>query len=295
MEGSGDLAAAIAHFRQSLEMFRAVDPNNANVPYLLHDFASLLNAMGDTVTAEQAAREGLEMARQKYGDEHVATLSLVSDLGVIYETRGDLSQAETFYQTAFATFNRMPNGKILGSGMLEHLGRLSMLKGEFKHAEAQLHEAFDSSRQTRNETNPNHIYLLLMLAEAHYRQGAFADTEQEATSALALLRRGGERPASHLRGLSLLSLVHIKTNRPASGAAFLRAALTLFDKIPDEEKYQDDGLIGEALVATKREAEARSVLQKRYTYFARTYGEQNPEAIRSRKQLERLDALTGNH
>jgi tetratricopeptide (TPR) repeat protein len=244
------------------------------------------------MAAEKAAREGLELARQRYGDEHMATVSLVSDLGVIYESRGDLSQAETFFQTAFATFNRMPNGKILASGMLEHLGRLSMLKGEFKQAEAQLHEAFESSSQTRNETNPNHIYLLLMLAEAHYRQGVYADTEKEATSALDLLRRRGERAAHQLKGLSLLSLVHAKTNRPASGAAFLREALKLFDKIPDNDRYQDDGLLGEALVAMKREAEARSVLQKRYAYFARIYGEQNLEAVRTRRQLEKLDAPT---
>ena len=34
---SGDNAAANALFRQSLEVFRGVDPNNANVPYLLAD------------------------------------------------------------------------------------------------------------------------------------------------------------------------------------------------------------------------------------------------------------------
>jgi len=291
MEGNGDTAGALANFRQSLEVFRAVDPNNANVPYLLHDFAGTLNGMGDTVAAEQAAREGLELARQRYGDEHMATLSMVSDLGVIYETRGDLGQAETFYQTAFATFNRMPNGKILAAGMLEHLGRLSMLKGEFKQAEAQLHEAFEISRQTRNETNPSHIYLLLMLAEAHYRQGAYADTEKEATSALDLLRRGGERAAYQLRGLSLLSLVHAKTNRPASGATFLREALMVFDKIRDNDGYQDDGLLGEALVAMKREAEAGSLLEKRYAYFSRTYGEQNPQAVHTRQQLEQLGSV----
>ena len=62
-------------------MFRAVDPNNTNVPYLLHDFAGTLNGAGETAAAEQAAREGLELARQRYGDEHVLTLSLLSVLG----------------------------------------------------------------------------------------------------------------------------------------------------------------------------------------------------------------------
>ncbi|MDT4897650.1 MAG: eukaryotic-like serine/threonine-protein kinase [Acidobacteriota bacterium] len=296
MYGRGDYAGALALFRQSLEMFRAVDPNNANVPYLLADFASLLNGTGETVAAEQAVREGLEIARQRYGDEHVLTLSLLGMLGSIYEARGDLRQAETSYQTVLAAYNGMPNGRLLSSGWLENLGRLSMFKGELKQAEAQYREAFDISHQTLNETNPQHINLLLMLAEIHYHQGAYADTEKEATSALDLLRRNESRNSHHqLRGLSLLSLTHAKTNRRASASAFLGEALTMFNSLPDADRYQDDGLLGEALIALKREAEARPLLLKRYAFFARTHGEQNPQAVITRQQLERLDATTRNH
>lgn len=293
MYGGGDYAAALALFRQSLEMFRAIDPNNANVPYLLHDFASLLNGTGETVAAEQAAREGLELARQRYGDEHVATLSLLSDLGVISETRGDLSQAKTFYQTALDTFKRMPNGRMQSAGMLEYLGHLSMLKGDFKQAEAQYREAFDIARQTLNETHPYRINLQLRLAELHYLQGSYADAEKLATATLDLLRRNAFRNSTYqLRGLSLLSLIHAKTNRRARAAVFLREALTLFNSLPDEEKYQDDGLLGEALILLKSEVEARPLLQKKYAFFRRTYGEQNPQAIITRQQLDRLDART---
>lgn len=291
--GRGDAAGALALYRQSLEIFREVDPNNANVPYLLADFAYVLNNAGETVAAERAAREGLEIARQKYGDEHVATLSLLSVLGNIYETRGDLSQAETFYQSAIAAFNRMPNGRILSGGMREHLGRISFYKGEFEQAETQLREALDSFRQTRNETHPQHNRLLLMLAEIHYLQGAYAEAENEATDALDLLHRGAPRNSSYqLKGLSLLSLIHAKTNRRASATVFLREALTLFKTLREEERYQDDGLLGEALVAMKREAEARQLLLKRYEFYKGTYGEQNPQAIMARKQLERLDGVS---
>lgn len=291
-QGVGDIAASLVLYRQSLEIFRAVDPNNANVPYLLHDFVSMLNGMGETVAAEQAAREGLELARQRYGDEHVATLSMVSDLGMIYETRGDLRQAETFFQTAFATFNRMPNGKMQSSGVLENLGHISRLKGELKQAEAQYREALDLLRQTQNETHPAHINLMLRLAEVHYLLGAYADAEKLATAAIDLLRRAPSPPAlwHQLKGLSLLSLIHAKTNRRARAAALVREALALFNSHSDEAKYHDDGLLGEALIVMKREAEARSLLQKRYAYFARTYGEQNPQSVITRKQLERLDA-----
>jgi serine/threonine protein kinase/tetratricopeptide (TPR) repeat protein len=291
--GTGDAAGGLALFRQSLDLFHAVDPNNTNVPYLLADLTGYLSAAGETVAAEQAVREGLEMARKKYGDEHMLTVTLLSRLGTVYETRGDLRQAETFYQSALATFKLMPNGRMQSGGMLEYLGHLSLLKGEFKQAEAQYREAFDIARQTLNETHPYRINLLLRLAEIHYHQGAYGNAEKEATSALDLLRRNASRNLiQKLRGLSLLSLTHAKTNRPAQAAMFLGEALTLFNNIPNEDKYQDDGLLGEALMVMKREAEARSLLQKRYAFFARTYGEQNPQAIITRQQLERLDGAT---
>jgi tetratricopeptide (TPR) repeat protein len=235
----------------------------------------------------------LQLARQKYGDAHVLTLSLRSVLGRIYETRGDLSQAETSYQTVLAAYNRMPNGRMMSLGMLQNLGRLSLYKGELEQAKTQFRAAFEISRQTRNETHPEHNHLVLLLAETHYRQGAYADAEKEATPALDSVRRNAlGNLAYQLKGLSLLSVIHAKTNRHASAAAFLREALTLFNKLPDEERYQDDGLLGEALVAMKREAEARPLLQKRYAYFARTYGEQNPDAVRARRRLEQIAAAT---
>jgi serine/threonine-protein kinase len=289
--GSGDSAGGLALLRQSLEIFRAVDPNNANVPYLLSDFAGNLNAAGETVEAEQAAREGLELSRQRYGDDHALTASLLSVLGLIYETRGDLRQAETYYQNALVICNRIPNGRMLSSGMLAFLGRLSFYKGEFKQAEAQYREALDISRQTLNETHPHHISCLLGLAKIYYFEGAYADAETEAASALAMLRRvPSHSPSYRLEALSLLSLTHAKANRHARAVAFLREALAVFDNAPDVERYWDEGMLGEALIASKRAGEARALLLKRYEFFARTYGEQNPEAVRTRQQLERLGA-----
>jgi hypothetical protein len=221
----------------------------------------------------------------------VSTTTLLTRLGLINETRGDLRQAEIFYQTVLSTFSRMPNGRMHSSGILAYLGHLAMLRGDLKQAEAQVRESQDISRQVFNETHPEQVRLLLDLAEIHYLQGAYVDAEKEATSALDLLSRNASRNITYqLKGLSLLSLIHAKTNRRARAAAFLREALTLFNNSPDEDRYQDDGLLGEALVAMKREADARPLLQKRYDFFARRYGEQNPQAVTTRQQLERLDA-----
>jgi eukaryotic-like serine/threonine-protein kinase len=290
MEKSGDLPATLALFRQSLEMFREVDPNNVNIPYLLSDFSYFLYQTGETVAAEQMAREGLELSRQRFGDEHVLTTNLLSNLGVIYEARGDLSQAEAFYQAALAIFNRMPNGRMHSARTLRQLGGLAMLRGDLREAEAQARESLDITRQIFNETNPQNPEALLLLAEVHYRQGAYGDAEKEAASLLDLLRRV-EAPSREreLTGLSLMSLIHAKTNRPASANAFLREALALFNSLPDDIKHRDGGRLGEALIVMKREAEARALLWKRYEYFARKYGEQTPDAVRTRHQLEQLD------
>jgi serine/threonine protein kinase/tetratricopeptide (TPR) repeat protein len=290
-ETGRDSAAANALFRQSLELFHAVDPKNTNVAYLMHDFAATLLGAGETAAAEQTAREGLELSRQKYGEEHMLTCSFLSILGRIYEYRGDLLQAETSYQTVLAIAKRIPDAQ--PSELMEHLGHLSFHRGDFKQAEAQYREALDIARRTRNETHPQNAHLLLRLAEALYAQGAYTDAETEAASALDLLRRIGNRSFNRqIRGLSLLTLVHAKTGRHARAASLLREALAAFDSAPDDERYWDEGLLGEALIATGREAEATRLLLKRHAFFARTYGEQNPEALSTRKQLERLDPST---
>jgi eukaryotic-like serine/threonine-protein kinase len=287
---SGDLTAANALFRQALEIFRAVDPNNTNIPYLLADLAGSLSGAGETVAAEQAAREGLQLARQRYGDEHVLTNGLLNALGFIYVSRGDLHQGETYQQTALANLSRMPNGRALSAGTLEALGTISRLKGEYERAETLYREAIEIGRQIQIETHPFNVSLLLSLAEVHYLQGAYADAERETASALDLLRRIAFRKSYHeLRGLSLLSVIHAKTNRTARAAAYLRDALKLFNDLPDREKYVAD-MLSEALIAMNRKAEARTMLMKSEEFFARTHGEKNPQAILARQQLKRLGA-----
>jgi serine/threonine-protein kinase len=289
--GTGDPAGGLALYRQSLDLFHAVDPNNANVPYLLADLCGYLSTTGEPVAAERAGREGLEMARKKYGDEHMLTLTLLSRLGLVYEMRGDLDQAETTYRAVIATSTRMPNGTLLSPAWLEHLGRISLYQGKFKQAEAQFREALDSSRQNLNETHPHNLNLLLMLAEINYLQGAYGEAEKEAAAALDLLHRGAPRNSSyHLKGLSLLSLIHAKTNRRGRAALFLRDALTLFSNVPDEEKYQEDGLLGEALAVMNRVAEARTFLRARYAFYVSRYSEQNPQALITLQMLQRLEA-----
>jgi serine/threonine-protein kinase len=286
--GRGDLAAANPLFRQALEIFRAVDPNNANVPYLLADFSGSLNGAGETVAAEQAAREGLELARQRYGDEHVLTNGLLNTLGYIYRTRGDLGQAETYQQTALANLRRMPNGRILSAGTLQALGSLFMFKGEYGRAETLYREAFDIARQIQIETHPFNIGLLLSLAEVNYLQGSYAEAERQAASALDLLRRTNSLKSLHqLRGLIVSSLIHAKTNRPVSATVFLRDALALFNDLPERERYVAV-LLSDALVAMNRGAEARTLLTKTHAFQARIHGEQNPEAARARQRLEQL-------
>lgn len=138
---------------------------------------------------------------------------------------------------------------------------------------------------------PSDANLLLRLAEIHYLQGAYAAAEKEAALALDLLRRNASRNLTYeLRGLSLLSLIYAKTNRRARAAAFLREALRLFNNLPNQDKYRDDGLLSEALAAMKREAEARSLLLKNYEFHVRTYGEQNPQAVSALHRLEQLGA-----
>jgi serine/threonine-protein kinase len=290
-ESQRDTAAANALFRRALEVFRAVDPENNNVAYLAHDYSATLLAAGEPAAAEQTAGEGLALARRKYGEGHVLVSAFLGVLGRMREYRGDLRGAEEFYQSALDVARRNPNAQV--SELMESLGRLSFYRGDFGRAEAQYREALDISRRARNENHPQHPFYMLRIAEVYYARGAYADAEREAAAALDLRRRGrvGPRPpGSETRELSMLSLAHARTGRRARAAALLREALAQAENVPDEVAFSDGGLLCEALIEMGRTAEARTLLLKRHAHFAHAYGEQNPEALRARQQLERLDA-----
>ncbi|HEX8283653.1 MAG TPA: serine/threonine-protein kinase [Pyrinomonadaceae bacterium] len=287
-EISRDGAAANALLRQSLEVFRAVEPDNVNVDYLMQDFTATLLAAGETEEAERTALEGLERSRRRYGDVHALTAAFIAILGRINEYKGDLDRAEDFYRRALDSTRRIPN--MQPSDLMEHLGHLAFHRGEFEQAASLYREALDISRRVRNETHPQHAHFLFRLAEAHYALGAYADAEREAADALDIQSRAGiSVPGYRMRGLALLSLTHAKTRRPSRAAALLREALAQFDAAPDDLRYWDEGLLGEALIASNHEAEARTLLLKRHTHFASRFGEHNPEAARSRQLLDHLD------
>lgn len=206
--------------------------------------------------------------------------------------RSGLIRALAFrYQTGLSIFDRMPNGRAHSSGAPAYLGHLSASKGDLAQAEARTREALDISRQTLNGPHPRRLVILTQLAEIRYLQGAYADAEKEAAHLLDLQRRSeADGRGPRLPGLCLLSLTQAKAGRPASASAFLREALALFDDLPDAERYDNGALLGEALAALGREAEAGSTLSNTYEYFARAYGEQNPKAVHARQLLERLGA-----
>ena len=89
-----------------------------------------------------------------------------------------------------------------------------------------------------------------------------------------------------------MSLIHARTNRPHAPALFLRDASCGFNDIPEVDRYGGGMRLGEALIAMKREAEGRTLLMKTHEFYTRIHGQQKPEAVRARRQLERLERST---
>ncbi|HEX8096855.1 MAG TPA: serine/threonine-protein kinase, partial [Pyrinomonadaceae bacterium] len=137
LTGIDNHAASEQLLRQAIEMMRATDAENANLPYMLQDLGGMLVYKGDGAAAEPLLREALEMFRRRYGEEHLAVAVSFDRLGLMYAEQGELERAEAMYRKSIETHRRLPNPQTV-YGPLWSLGQIKTLQGEYAEAEASL-------------------------------------------------------------------------------------------------------------------------------------------------------------
>ena len=284
-----DMITAEALYRQAIEMMRAVDKENINLPYMLDDFGGLLAQRGDPA-AEAILGEASELFRQRYGDEHFTVTDTYLRFGILYESQGELERAQAIGEEALRRERRLPDPQA-PINCLIFLSRIHIKKGEYTQAEAYYAEELDLARKYAGHNYPSVVGNLSCLSYIHYLKRDYVKAEKEARNALELCRQMPSGTRDFMTDtLSLLSLILVRSGKPAHAQSYLREALTQYrERQSKGDTLYDSGMkLGECLILLRRYPEAESQLRESYEYLKAQYGEQNPSSVEARQHLVNL-------
>ena len=287
----GDRASAEPLLRQAIEMMRATEAENANLPYMMQDLGGLLANKGETDAAEPLLREALEMFRRRYGDDHAMVAVSFDRLGQMYRERGELGQAEAMYREAAARHRRSSNQQLL-CGALQLLGEVKIMQGEYAEAEAYLREALALIRGSLGEKHPDVARILDPLADVLSLRGEHVAAERLVESALELRRRAfPEGHDAFGQSWFVLGKILTRANRAARGEEYLRRALEIARRAQQQGHWriaEAQGALGENLTAQKRYAEAEPLLVESHATLDSSLTARDPRTQEARHHLAAL-------
>ena len=295
----GHLTEAEPLIRESLALRRRLLGNeDKDVAVTLIELARVLNDSGRSNDAEPYIRESLAIRRRVFGDGHRETAVSKSELGRLLVRRGDLAGAEPLLREVLAT-----NVNVLGrehpntASSQGNLGLLLMYKGDMAAAEPLLRESVATKRRVFGADGIDYALALNSLALAAEWQGRFAEAQASFEECLRIARpQLGETHPRVLEYMLHLARVRIARGDGVSTEPSLRHVLTAREKLypaGDWRIAQGQSVLGAALIAQKRYAEAEPLLLAADAALKPIPGLQGHERVANRARLVTLYQKSG--
>ena len=262
----GNLVSAEPLLRESLAMRRRLlGPDDKDVAVTLIELARVLIDTSHADEAEPAIRESLAIRRKVFGEEHRETATSKAELGRLLMQRGDLAGADPFLrQNVATTVHMLGAGHPNSAAAKGTLAQLLLLEGDAAGGEALLRESADVYRRVFGPNGLEYAQSLNSLAVAEEWRGRLADAQTllEESLRVSELQLGSDHP--RVLGVVVnLARLRIARGDGAATESSLRAALSAREKLypaGDWRIAQTQSLLGAALVAQKRYAEAEPLM-----------------------------------
>jgi serine/threonine protein kinase len=289
----GNLVVAEQLLREGLAARRQVVGQDEDIAVTLVELARALKDLGRDAEAEAPAREALAIRTRVFGDEHRETATSKSELGALLRDRGDLEGAEKLLRENVDTTERAlgrdhPNaGASKGS-----LGNLLIAKGDAIGAEALLRENVRVMSVVFGEAHTEYALALPSVAGALEAQGRLAEarTLLDRAITIAAPQLGNDHPRVITTWLDL-ARVRIALGQGAATEAGLRHALEIRQQLYPEADWriaQAQSLLGAALFAQKKYAEAEPLMMAADRTLKPVPGRQQRELLANRERLSAL-------
>ena len=205
----GDLAAAEAGFRDSLERRRRVyGDDHPHVAWAEADLAWLLHERQRDAEASPLLRQALASLRRRLGEQHLYVSEAMQRLGAVAVGLQQYDEAEQLLTEAAERFRTLPGHPVDGLvGCLGNLAGLQWTRGQRQAAKSTQEQALEHSRQqlpaAHYLTSVGMTNLAFMVAGLGDRERAI-ELLREASSRAAAAGRAGEARLQRQRLAELL-------------------------------------------------------------------------------------------
>ncbi len=250
--------------------------------------------------AQQQMEQALDLRHRILGDEHLDTLSTMSDLAELYTDQGKYAQAEQLDLKTLEIERR-----VLGEehpNTLASMNNLAMLyRYEAKYAQAEplYIKAVEVRQRVLGEEHPDTLVSMNNLAVLYLSQGKYAQAEPLFTRVLEMKRRVlGEEHPSTLLSMNTLAGLYMRQGRYAEAETRFTKVLEARRRVLGEQ--HPDTLhtvhyLGLVYMYQGKYAEAETLLTKLLDVERRVLGEEHPDTLISTNSLAVLYLNQGKY
>jgi len=265
LQETDDLAGAESLFTGALDLLRSnYGDDHPTVATALSHLGRLRTTQGELNAADSLYRAALGIRRRVLGADHNDTASSLNNLARVHLMRGDLAGAEALYREAVATWERSlgPDHTDVATGLL-NLGRVVRDRGQYTDADSLIERSLAIRRAQLGNGHADVAYALYDLGISKMDAGNPAAAELLLGEALTIRRKVEPvNPAEVAEALSALARSWLARGRAVDAEPALREALAILEeKRPGHwRRFETASLLGEALAAQRRFAEAESLI-----------------------------------
>lgn len=292
---AGDYKGAQVDLERTLAFYQA--SRNPDIAFQHSLLAEAYFRQADLQAARHHFEEALRAMRAKYGDAHITTATMISNLGVVTDDAGDAAAAEKYFAEAATTLRALPGppGNLVFP--LNGLSRAHFFRREYAQALALSNEAHQHALKTAGPRHPNTVVPALQAALIRAHQGD-REAEPAARDTLAVVRT--VFPANHIevaRGLTVLGRILILNGKSSEAVPLLREAYGIARKVFVKDNWRPAEsrlFLGAALAMFGRMEEARAELEAAHREMSAALPSTHPRVVEATHVRERcLAARTG--
>jgi serine/threonine-protein kinase len=281
--------------RQAVELQRQLHPKgNEDLGVALYALGVNLIYKDEPKAAQPFLQEASELIKKHLGETNGYYMTTLVMLARAHETADEAEAAESLYRQAIDVGGRVEARYRIYLGQAQfYLGLMLINKGAYPEAETLLLQSEAIYRKVMGgDANSNVGATQSHLAMLHLLEGHYAKAENEARTALDLLRKylGTDQPLT-AGALSTLGVILTREGKATEGEPYLREALAIRTKVVRLDSFlipYSESALGECLTAQQRFAEAEPLLTDGYTGLIWKLGEKDLRTIEARQRLAKL-------